>query len=153
MSCQYEHGKLLLISVEAPPGQPPNREQASIIAFAETAAVRAVNFRQGDAAGFAKSRSDFTDDAWKDFMIHMQGFLDEKGAPTFNSTFIKSGNAKVLDEKNGVVHFRIPGTLTQSNKLGRTVYQAGLEVAVGGNPSKIQKLEQITCAGASQACQ
>jgi hypothetical protein len=83
----------------------------------------------------------------------MKGFLDEKGAPTFTSVFAGSGPAKVLDEKNGVVRFRIPGTLTQSSKLGKTTYRAALEVAAAGKPVRIQKLEQIACAGASTACQ
>jgi len=153
LSCQFEADKLVLIEVEVPPGSAPNREQANIVAFAEPAAVRAVNFREGDAAGFTGSRKEFTDDAWNHFITHMQGFLDEKGAPAFTSTFIGSGPAKVLDENNGVVRFRIPGTLTQSNKLGKTTYRAALEVSAGGKPVRIQKLEQITCAGASPACQ
>jgi hypothetical protein len=84
----------------------------------------------------------------------MRGFLDEKGAPTFTSTFAAAGKAKVLDEKDGVVRIRIPGTLTQSNKLGKTTYgRAVLEVLAGGNPVKLQKVEQITCVGSSPACQ
>ena len=153
LTCQYEEDKLVLIAVEAPAGKHPSSKQASIVTFAESAAVRAVNFSQGDAAGFARSRSDFTESGWKDFMKAMQGFLDEKGAPTFNSTFAASGTAKVLDEKDGIVRVRIPGTLTQSNKVGQTTYRAALEVVAGGNPSKLQKVEQITCAGASTACQ
>jgi len=154
LACQYEEDKLVLIAVEASSGQRPNREQASIVAFAESAAIRAVNFRQGDAAGFARSRNDFTESGWKDFMNLMQGFLDEKGAPTFTSTFAASAKAKVLGEKDGVVRIRIPGTLTQNNKLGKTTYdRAALEVLAGGNPVKLQKVEQITCVGASTACQ
>jgi hypothetical protein len=154
LTFQYEEDKLVLIAVEASPGQRPNREQARLVAFAESTAVRAVNFRQGDAAGFARSRNDFTESGWKEFMKVMQGFLDEKGAPTFTSTFAASGKANVLDEKDGFVRIRISGTLTQSNKLGKTTYdRAALEVLAGGNPVKLQKVEQITCLGASTACQ
>jgi hypothetical protein len=154
LTCQYEEEKLVLIAVEASPGQHPNREQASLVAFAESTAVRAVNFRQGDAAGFARSSNDFTESGWKDFMNVMRGFLDEKGAPTFTSTFAASGSARVLDEKDGIVRIRIPGTLTQSNKLGKTTYgRAAIEVLAGGHPLKLQKVEQITCLGASTACQ
>ena len=153
LGCEFENDKLVLIAVEVPAGRAPNREQTAIVAFVQRAAVRAVNFSQGDAAGFTASRGDFTDDAWKDFINHMQGFLDEKGAPTFTSSFVASGPAKVLDEKNGNVRFRIPGTLTQSSKLGKTTYRAALEVSAGGKPVKIRKLEQIACAGASPACQ
>ena len=83
----------------------------------------------------------------------MQDFLDEK-APRFTSTFVASGSAKVLDEKDGIVRIRIPGTLTQSNKFGKTTYgRAALEVFAGGSPVELQKVEQITCVGASTACQ
>ena len=153
LTCQFENDKLVLIAVEVPARQAPNREQANIVTFAQSVAVRAVNFSQGDVAGFTGSRGDFTDDAWTDFINQMQGFLDERGAPTLTSSFVTSGPAKVLDGKNGTVRFRIPGTLTQSSKLGKTTYRAALEVSAGGKPVKIQKLEQIACAGASTACQ
>lgn len=52
LTCQFENDKLVLIAVEAAPGSSPNREQANIVAFAERAAVRAINFREGDAAAF-----------------------------------------------------------------------------------------------------
>ena len=154
LTCQYEEDKLVLIAVEVPAGKRPNSEQTSIVTFAESAAVRAMNFRQGDAARFARSRDDFTEGGWKDFIKVMQDFLDDKGAPRFTSTFVASASAKVLDEKDGIVHIRIPGTLTQSNRLGKTTYdRAALEVLAGGNPLKLQKVEQITCLGASTACQ
>lgn len=153
LTCQFEDDKLVLIEAEAAPGQVPSGEQENTVAFAERAAVRAVSFREGDAAGFAARRSEFTDDGWKDFKGHMQGFLDEKGSPMFTSSFVASGPAKVLEEVNGAVRIRIPGTLTQSNRLGRTTYRAALEVTAGDTPVKIQKLEEITCAGGSAACQ
>jgi len=103
----------------------------------------------------ARAQADFTASGWTDFMRHMQGFLDDKGAPTFTSTFVPSRNATVLGEKDGVVHFRIPGALTQTNNIGKTTYRAAVEVYAGSNGSatKIQRLEQITCVGASTACQ
>jgi|SRR5215469_6122980 len=132
-------------------------DSSTIVSAAQKAAVAAVNFREGDAAGFNKARTDFTEEGWKDFLRHMVGFLDSQGAPTFNSSFVPSKSAKILDENEGKIHFRIPGTLTQSNQQGRTTYaHAALEVHVIYDPVKkqgdIQRLEQITCAGASTAC-
>src|SRR5713226_7441595 len=76
--------------------QPPTRpDQAAIAAFAQAAAVRALSFRQGDAGSVAHSQVDFTTDGWKDFMKHMEGFLDQKGAPTFSSSFVPSKDAVV----------------------------------------------------------
>lgn len=130
----------------------PTSDRATIVAFAEKAGVRALNFRQGDAEGFARSRNDFTDAGWRDFMKTMQGFLDQKGAPTFSSTFAASGGAKVLSEENGAIRLRIPGTLTQTNNIGKTAYRGAIEIVAGGKPLRIQKLETITCIGASRAC-
>ena len=134
-------------------------EQAAIVAVAEKAGIEALTFRQGDPASLARARVHFTPDGWTDFMKHMAGFVDEKGAPTFSSSFVASRNATVLGEKDGVVHFRIPGTLTQSSNLGKTTYRAAIEVYAlrdlmihRGEPIKIQHLEQLTCAGASSDC-
>lgn len=138
---------------------PPRLDQATIVGFSQKAAIAALNFQQGDAVGFGRAHDDFTSDGWKDFLKHMEGFLDENGAPTFTSSFAAARDAAVLDEKEGVLHLRIPGTLTQSNNLGRTTYRAAIEVfvlrnrTVGGRLIKIQRLQQITCAGASKACQ
>src|ERR1051326_8432627 len=65
-------------------------DQDTIVAFAHKAAVRAVNFHDGDAESLAHSRADFSPEGWKDFMKHMEGFIDSKGAPTFTSSFIPS---------------------------------------------------------------
>lgn len=132
----------------------PQRD--SDIATAQGFAIAALNFRQGDAAGFNRNHANFTDEGWKDFMKHMEGFLDAKGAPTFSSTFVPAGASKVLDDKDGVIHFRIPGTMTQSSQLGKITYQHfAIEVyAVRDSTekkAKIQRLEQITCVGAT-AC-
>lgn len=144
-----------LCLAQAPDSASP--AQARTINSVQKAAVAALNFPQGDAAAFNRARADFTGDGWKDFLAHMQGFLDEKGAPTFTCSFIVKHDARLLDEKDGVLHIRIPGSLTQSNKLGRTVYdRAAIEVRAIQDQSagriKIQKLEQITCVGASKSC-
>src|SRR5215469_10434346 len=69
-------------------------DSSTIVGTAQKAAVAAVNFREGDAAGFNKARTDFTEEGWKDFLRHMIGFLDSQGAPTFNSSFVPSKSAK-----------------------------------------------------------
>ena len=151
---------LACIPLFAQAPNPTKADQATIVEFAQKVAVGAVNFRQGSAASLNQARADFTPDGWKDFMKHMEGFLDDKGAPTFSSKFVPSGNVTLLGEKDGIVHFRIPGTLTQSNNLGKTTYRAAVEVYAlrdllihDGKPIKIQHLEQITCGGTSTACQ
>jgi len=133
-------------------------EQAAVVDSGQKAAIAALNFQQGDAAGFNRARDNFTPDGWKDFVEHMEGFLDQKGAPTFTSSFVAKRDATVLSESDGVLRLRIPGTLTQSNKTGKTTYRrAAIEVYVLRDPAsgetiKIQHLESITCVGASTAC-
>jgi hypothetical protein len=137
---------------QAPP--PADSDQAAIVAFAQKAAVAALNFRQGDIESFMRARADFTDEGWRDFMKPMAGFLDQKGAPTFSSSFVPSKNAVVLGQENGIVRLRIPGTLKQTHNQSSTTYRRfAIEVRAGGTPPKIQHLEQITCVGASTACQ
>ena len=148
------------VPLSAQSSSPERRDQYTIVAAAQDAAVRAVTFRQGDAEGWKRGRPDFTQEGWTEFVKHMQGWLDEKGAPRFSSSFVPSGNAVVIGNENGVVHFRIPGTLTHKQNGSITAYRAAIEVYAlrdllihGGEPIKIKHLEQITCAGASTACQ
>jgi hypothetical protein len=132
---------------------PAKTDQAAIVAFAQKAAVRALDFRQGDIGSLTHACADFTPEGWKEFMKHMEGWLDQKGAPTFTSSFVPSRDAVVLGLENGVVHLRIPGTLKQTQNQSSTTYRAAIDVRAGGKPTKIQHLEQITCVGASAACQ
>lgn len=127
--------------------------QTAVVAFSQKVALQAVTFHAGDAEHFARVRADFTTEGWKDFMKHMDGYLDGKGAPTFDSSFIPSANARVLDEKNGMIHIRIPGTLKQRNGASSATYRAALDVRAGGNPIKIARLEQIMCVGTSTGCE
>lgn len=134
-------------------------DRAAVVDFGQKAAIATLNFQQGDAGGFNRARDNFTPDGWKDFMKHMVGFLDHKGAPTFTSSFIARRDATVLSERENVLRLRIPGTLTQSNEIGRTTYRrAAIEVDLLRDPTsdekpvRIQLLKSITCLGASTAC-
>ena len=148
---------IILCSPEA--GQRATADQAAVVASAQKIAVAAVTFREGDAAGFNRARPNFTSEGWQDFVRRMAGYIDKNGAPTFTSDFVPARDAVFLGEKDGVLLLRIPGTLTQSNKLGRTTYRAALEVDVildsssSDTPIKVRRLEQITCAGQSTKCQ
>jgi hypothetical protein len=127
-------------------------DQDVIVAFAQKAAVDALNFRQGNLASLTRAQPDFTPEGWTDFLKRMQGFLDDHGSPTFTSSFVPSGDAVVVDEKNGIVHFRIPGTLKQTHDQSNATYRVRIQVHAGGKPVKISQLEQPMCIGSS-ACQ
>jgi hypothetical protein len=152
---------LAVVPVLAQAQNPTKADQTTTVRVAARAAIAALNFRQGDGAGLTRARADFTREGWKDFMKHMEGFLDRDGAPTFTSTFAASKAPRVLGEDHGIVHFRVPGKLTQSSPLGRTTYdRAAVEVYAvrdltshGERGIKIQRLEQITCLDASTACE
>jgi hypothetical protein len=129
-------------------------DQAAIVALAQEAVVRALDFHQGDLASLTDARGDFTPEGWSAFLKHMEGWLDANGTPTFSSSFVPSGVGRVIGEENGVLHVRIPGTLKQTQNSSSTTYgRAAVEVRVSGKPPKIQHLEQITCARSSTACQ
>ena len=142
---------LLCLPVFAQNDSRSNRSE--MIDFAKKSAVSAVNFKQGDLVGFNSVRAEFTIEGWNDFIHHNEGFLDQNGAPTFTSTFMVTADVRILGDANGRLHLRIPGTLTQSNNISKTTYRAvALDVIVGGTPAKIEKLEQVMCAGSSPAC-
>lgn len=143
---------LIVVQTAPSPDQKTIAQQA-IVAFAETPALRAVNFAAGDGAALQRSRADFTADGWKLFMKHMEGFTDAQGAPIFTSTFTVTGKTTIVSEDGGIVHLRIPGSLKQSQKQSSTTYnRAALEVAAGGSPPKLHDVKQITCLGASKGC-
>jgi hypothetical protein len=127
-------------------------DEAAVVAFAQAAAMRALNFEQGDIAGLSRARPDFTAEGWKAFLKHKRGFLDPEGTPTFSSSFVPSGSAVVTGTENGIVHFRIPGTLKHSQQGSSTTYRANIEVQAGGEPMKIHQLEETICGRPSFFC-
>jgi hypothetical protein len=123
-------------------GQPPTSRAA--FELIQKAAVRALSFNQGDTQSLKRARTDFTPEGWNEFMKWMQEFVDEKGAPAFSSNFAPSGKAVVISEEEGLLHFRIHGTLTQTQGTSRTTYShSEIDVKAGGKPIKIEHLEAI----------
>lgn len=128
--------------------------QDSMTSFATQTSVQALTFRQGDRDAFTTVRQAFTAEGWTAFQADMRVWVDQDGAPTFGSTFVPKGNARVVGERDGVVHVRIPGTLTQTQKQAETTYlRFAVDVWISGDPPRIQKLTQTTCVAASNACQ
>jgi hypothetical protein len=120
----------------------PTRDQAAVVKFAQSAAVRALDFEQGNLQSLLDARDDFTLDGWNDLMKHMRGYVDAKGAPEFSQNFVPFGNAKVIDEESGIVHLTILGRLKQTHDSSSTTYDhVEIDVRVGGTPIKIQHLE------------
>ena len=123
-------------------------DQAAIVEAVQTAAVRAVNFTQGDLASLRGAQNGFTPRGWRAFMKGLEGFVDDKGAPQFSSEFIPSGPPVILSQDNGALHLSIPGTLThRQNKSSTTYRTAALDVDARGTPMQIDRLEQKTCVG------
>jgi hypothetical protein len=141
---------VLMISAVAQTARMSAKEQTAIVDFAKKAAVRSLNFQEGDVHSLADAQINFTPEAWREFMNHMNGFLDDDGAPTYTSSFVPSGKALIQSNKgqqDGTVHFRIAGTLTQTHDQSTTTYRhAALDIQAGGQPIKIQHLEQIYMA-------
>src|ERR1700674_1655359 len=120
----------------------PTKDQAAVVKFAQSVAVRALDFEQGELQSIPDARDDFTRDGWNDFMKHMRGYVDAKGVPEFSQSFVPSGDAKVIDEESGIVHLTILGRLKQTHDSSSTTYdRVEIDVRVGGTPIKIQHLE------------
>jgi len=140
-----------------PAAAPSAMDQATIDAV-QKAVIRALDCDEGDAASLMDAQGDFTPEAWKQFMNHMDGFIDDKGAPMFSEDFVLSGSPVITGQKNGVTRLAFPGTLKQStplldkNRRASTTYSAVIYVEVGGSPVKIQSLEQTTCGSNAGPC-
>ncbi|MGH9514304.1 MAG: hypothetical protein ACRD3P_01320 [Terriglobales bacterium] len=124
---------------------PPASTPAQSVTQVQAAAINALTFEQGNLHSLTKARTDFTPQGWNDFMKTLQGFLDDKGAPTYSSTFVPAGDAVVVNNQNGIVNLKIPGTLTQTSGASRTSYRLRVEVRAAGAPLKIEHLEPVTC--------
>jgi hypothetical protein len=62
----------------APP--PVNSEPAAIVAWAQKAAVQALDFRPGDVVSPTRAPADFTAEGSEDFRKGIEGWLDQRGA-------------------------------------------------------------------------
>ena len=147
----------LCLSAATGPVRSVAGEQASdapALSFARTVVAQALTFEQGDRRALGRIRPLFTDDGWQKFLNTLEGWLDPNGTPTFGSSFVPSGSGRIVDERNEVVHVRIPGSLTQKQHQSQTTYRvAAADVWVGGSPLKVYRLTQTTCVGGSTACQ
>jgi hypothetical protein len=119
-------------------------EQAAIV---QKTVVRALNFDRGDLERLGSARADFTPAGWAQFMKRLDGWLDEKGAPTFSSSFVPSGDPRIVSQSDGVLHVTIPGTLKHTQNASSTTYRVVVEVRAAGKPMKIDHLQQNICGG------
>jgi hypothetical protein len=120
----------------------PTPDQAAIVGLLQKAVVRALNFDRGDLERLRGARADFTPEGWREFMKRLDGWLDEKGAPTFSSSFVPSGDPTLVSQSGGVFHITIPGTLRHRQNGSSTTYRVVIDVRAAGKPMKIEHLEQ-----------
>jgi hypothetical protein len=119
-------------------------DQAALV---QKAVVRALNFDQGDLARLRGARDGFTPEGWTQFMKHLGGWLDDKGAPTYTSSFVVSGEPRIVSQSAGVLQLTIPGTLKQRQNNSTTTYPIVVEIRASGAPIKIEHLQQLICGG------
>ena len=118
--------------------------------FAKKAVPRALGYDQGSRESLTDAKEDFTPDGWREFMNWLNGYVDEKGAPTGSSLFVATGEATVRNQENGTIRLVIPGTLKQQSKnegggIMAATYHVEIDVELGGNLVKIQHLKVTTC--------
>lgn len=120
----------------------PTTDQAAIVGSVQKAVVRALNFDRGDLERLRGARDDFTPEGWREFMKRLDGWLDDKGAPTFSSSFVPAGDPTIVSQSGGVLHVTIPGTLKHRQNGSSTTYRVVIEVRAAGKPMKIEHLKQ-----------
>jgi hypothetical protein len=118
--------------------------------FAKKAVPRALDYDQGSRESLMDAKEDFTPDGWREFMNWLNGYVNEKGAPTGSSLFVATGEATVRNQENGTIRLVIPGTLKQQSKnegggIMAATYHVAIDVELGGNLLKIQHLKVTTC--------
>ena len=121
-------------------------DKAAIVAFTQKAVERALDYDQGNRESLIEAHDDFTPDGWHEFMKWLEGYLDDKGAPTGSSRFTSTGDPVMKEQENGVARITIPGILKQESKnayggISKTTYRVAVDVQVGSNPLKIQHLK------------
>lgn len=127
----------------------PAADQAAIVGPVQKAVVRALNFERGDTKHPRSAQGDFTPQGWTEFMKRLDGWLDDKGAPTFSSSFVPSGDPTIVSQSDGALHLTIPGTLKHSQGGSSTTYRVVVEVRAAGKPMKIESLKQSICGGST----
>ena len=147
---------LLLLWVHGSPAvaQTSDAPADGLVDSLEQAAVRALNFAQGDRSSLTEARDDFTETAWSRFMVELKDWLDGDGAPNFSSAFTPSGPALDVGLMGEFVRLTIPGVLEHrsrnaSGRTSATSYRAEVEIEAVASSRKIQHLRQRTCGGAS----
>jgi hypothetical protein len=125
-------------------------------AAGQEAAIAALNFRQGDAAGFNHARPTFTGGGWTDFLTHWLGSLDAEGAPTFTSIFAPRA-ARLVGDDGAILHIQIPGTWTRITEHGKKTYERfAIEVTLMRDPVdrtiKIHRIAELKCGGPFDGC-
>ena len=83
-------------------------------------------------------------------MKRLDGFLDDRGAPIFNSSFVQSGGPTIISQGDGVLQLTLTGTLKQTQKTMSTTYPIVVEVQAVGKPLKIEHLKQTLRAAAGR---
>ncbi|MBZ5591119.1 MAG: hypothetical protein LAP39_02715 [Acidobacteriia bacterium] len=123
---------------------PSPTDQDAIVALAQKAVVRALDYKQGDRESLMDAQDDFTEGGWSEFMKRMDGWLDDKGAPLSSESFTPTGDAVVKSRDNGIIRLSISGTLKQTQNQSRTTYQVRVDVQLSGDPIRIEHLEPKT---------
>jgi len=123
----------------------PDAGEAAAAGAVQKAVLRSLNFSQGDLEHLKAASADFTSEGWKEFMKRLDGFLDDKGAPIFNSSFVQSGGPTIISQGDGVLQLTLTGTLKQTQKTMSTTYPIVVEVQAVGKPLKIEHLKQTIC--------
>jgi hypothetical protein len=148
-SCVIFLVALLIVRPALAQSASPAPDVDAILAFAQKAVVRALDYKQGDRDSLIDAKDDFTPSGWTEFMKRMDGWLDARGAPLSSEDFKPTGAAVLKGSENGVIRLNLPGTLSQTQNKSTTTYRVMVDVRLAGKPLRIEHLEPITGGGAA----
>ncbi|HET6432680.1 hypothetical protein [Dyella sp.] len=144
---------ILLLAVSGACAAAPVPDQPARVREATAICLDALDFAQGDVASLLDAKSRFTAQGWAEFMKKLQGWQDDKGAPTFSSRFVPSGAALDVRRHDGVLDLTLPGVLEQTSRnpyggVSVTKYRAEIDVQFAESTRTVTHLKQRTCGGA-----
>lgn len=125
-------------------------DQDSIIEYGTEVISKALNFIQGNRASLVDAQNFFSSKGWEVFMKKLNGWLDEKGAPKYTSSFKQGKRSPEILAVEGGFILTIYGDLKQQshNEFGgvsMTTYSVAVSATISKKLLKIELLEQRTC--------
>jgi hypothetical protein len=125
-------------------------QDSTIIEYGTEVVSKALNFSQGDRESLVDAQDFFSPKGWEAFMKKLNGWLDEKGAPKYTSSFKQGERPPKVQAVEGGFVLTVFGDLKQQSRneyggVSTTTYSVAVDMTISNKPLQIELLEQRTC--------